>query len=524
MTNTIETKRRTSPHASAPIFAILRFSILSSVIVSSADAFLSGSQGRSSATVTPSGRSVHQPLRASELKESAQFNDTVMDKVTQDAILDEIVPLEVLSADSSETLGGLSDEDMVRNMSEQMSDLLTTLDADKVETQDADYDDDIIYSQLEAHLEADVTSSSISDIVDEMLHGRDEDYEEEDPILKELEETLLGTIQVLEDTLQETQIVNELETRELREEKARLQQELQEQRELNEQFMKKLELERQHAEQLIAASKAKQISAGGVESLLNPSTIPEAGVVITASDLDKFLQIQQERQSQEIKAFELKLKQEEEKRLKMEQTNVRLEAAASVAKAIAQDTKQEDTALQTKLREQQELLELANLKVEKLEADLGKSEQALQDQSASLKTEQAAAKAKEQELEEKIQKLEAEMKSLTMRDNKAEGMISNLEATQTELEETLKKVKHDKATSKAASEAAQKELKQTKQSLAESLAKIGRLETKLAKTQMQSQPRKAQAKQLPPKSTQAASTAQKVREYIDVIELGTFST
>jgi len=377
------------------------------------------------------------------------------------------------------------------------------------QTQICDY---VVLSSPEAELEAEEADlnddkSSLSDIVDEML---------EDPALKEMEETLLATIQVLEDTLQETQILNELETRELKQNESRLQQKLQEQTELNEQTMQLLQEERQKSDQL-AASKAQKID---VESFsLDPSTLPEGELMVTSNDLTKLLQIQEERHAQEMKELEQKLKKEEDKRAETERDNVRLEAAATVAKSIAEDTKQEDSVLQQQLKERQEMLELANRKLKKLDSELITSKQALKDQSTDAKAEQAAVKANEQELQKKIRKLEADMKTLTVKDAKAQATISNLEDIQTELEETLKNAKHERATSKAAAVSAQKSLKQTKALLAESMAKVGRLETRLAKSQMQSQSRKpnpppkkdtAQAKRQPPKASQPASTAQKV--------------
>ncbi|KAL3927039.1 MAG: hypothetical protein SGBAC_013243, partial [Bacillariaceae sp.] len=473
-----------------------------------------------------------QPLWAAELKQSTtQFNDTAVgnsleSSANQDTSSEEYVRVElsgVSEVAKTEAALGLSDEDMVRAMSEQMSDLLTALDGNNEEPEnDVIEIDNPIYSSFGAEVEiADKAleeEPSIPEIVDEMLHSHNDDYHsEEDPVLRELEETLLSTIQVLEDTLQETQIVNELETRELKEDQASLEKELQDQKQLNEQVMAKLQ--RVSSEQDTASQAPKVSPIGSAESLLDPSIIPEEGVVVTSNDITKVLQIQEEKHLQEMKALESKLRNQEEQRLEMEESNARLEAAASAAKITAEDTKQDDSVLQKKLKEQQESLELANRKMEKLESELSTSKQELEEQTTSSKFKQAAAKTKEQELHEKLSKMEAEIKKLTMNDAKAQTKISNLEAAQTELEETLRKVKHEKAVSKASATSAQKETKRAKQSLAESMAKIGRLETKQARAQIQSQkkaspspPKKAsttRSKEQPPKESAPAVTAQK---------------
>lgn len=469
-----------------------------------------------------------------DLKESTQQNDTAVDSVfladedeTAEEVVDENARVEHLSStmpdrtmmQSSGTIG-LTDEDMIQGMSEQMNDLLTTLDG----VGDADADvaaPSSSLSSLEETIDdeipldvADSTEDSsevmylpeepISDIDQETSiyeEGDDSDDNDdfEDPALKNLEETLLTTIQVLEDTLHETQIVNELETRELKEEQSRLQAELDAQKKLNEMAMNQLQVERFLLDQL--AFQKQQAQPVGLEDIADPSLVPPEDLLITPSDLAKLLQIQQEQHFYETEVLANKLENEENERLVMEEANARLEAVASAAKAIVEDAKQEDTVLQRKLQEQQEQLELTNRKVEKLDAELSTSKQALTNQTITAKSDQAAAKTKEKELQDSIAKLESQVRKLTTTDTKAQASIAKLEDIQAMLEESLKSAKHDKATSKTAATAAQKELKQAKQQLAESMVKIGRLETKLAKAETKQQlPPKPKLQQKPQRS------------------------
>ncbi|CAJ1950064.1 unnamed protein product [Cylindrotheca closterium] len=528
MTITTMKRQRQQCPASASMSVIFQISILSAIVVSSAvDAF--GSIGMPQA-----GRSVPRtlqqpPLHASELKQSSltQFNDDDDDASSLTSSLQEqnnVLRRHVELGDES-SLVGLNDEDMMQAMSEQMSDLLTTLDDGSTTTnynkaESSEYDDD-----------DEERSTSIPETLNETLlydvdvyeEEEQEDYEE-DPILKELEETLLATIQVLEDTLHETQVVNELETREFKEEQVRLEQELQRLEQFNEQIMAQFQVE-----QTLAATSSKapqQLSSlGSLESLLqNPSSVPKEGLVLTQRDLTQLLELQQERHDQEKKELEQQLRHEEKQRLELEQVNLRLEAEASAAaKAMMANVEDKDTTtkqqqqqqqdtegalLQTKLNEQQEALELANQNLEQVESELTRSKQALEKHTASAKSELAAFKTKEQQLVAKIDKLESEMTKLAVNDAKARETISNLEVAKQELEGTLEKARHETEASKEASTSSQKELTRVKQSLAERMVKIGRMETKLARAQIIAQSSSSSSSLQPKKTTTAPTKKQ----------------
>lgn len=313
------------------------------------------------------------------------------------------------------------------------------------------------------------------------LDGEEEE-EAEDPFLKQLEETLLATIEVLEDTLQETQIVNELETREFKEQQSLLEQELKEQKSLTDQALEQLQMERFLAERM--------------------QQVPQSAVVVVSeTEAESLLQEQQERHMLEMEQLKLALQQEQEQRKQAQAENEQLLLQASTtttATAEAESTTitvNDDDKLLFQQQQQQEL-KAANQKIQQLNQDLSNSKTQWQAQVDTTKLEQQAEATKKEELQASLSRLKKDSQAVDIANTKnLSNLKQQLKLTQEQLQTSTQKAFDERLQAKQTAASKQQELTKTKRSLVETMVKVGRLETKLAKVQEKQQKLKEKQQQ-----------------------------
>eukprot|EP00980_Cylindrotheca_fusiformis_P007734 scaffold1640_cov101-Cylindrotheca_fusiformis.AAC.1 len=194
--------------------------------------------------------------------------------------------------------------------------------------------------------------SDVQNTKNSIKNGSNDIDEKSEDALQQLEESLLATIEMLEDTLQETQIVNELEIREWKEKQRALEEELKEQMQWTQQAMAQVQLERFVAERMLHKKSSLDVNNKNDKEVKAPKDLlDEAGEIQNATETQNITALAEKN---ETEATELAPKPEQDETFQKQEAVVegkQLEPEEDITKS----QKEEEEAGAQQLEENEKL-------------------------------------------------------------------------------------------------------------------------------------------------------------------------